>query len=73
MDKGASPLVPSCTVHAHFQPVQHLVSPFLAILGQASIGSFERSIIIIFYYLLPVLNFSLYWAGVILVNFLKAL
>jgi len=34
MYKGASPLVPSCTVHAPFQPVQHLVSPFLAILGQ---------------------------------------
>ena len=35
MDKGASPLVPSCTVHALFQPVQHLVFPFLAILGQS--------------------------------------
>jgi hypothetical protein len=33
-DKGASPLVPSCTVHAPFQPGHHIVFPFLAILGQ---------------------------------------
>jgi hypothetical protein len=33
-DKGASPLVPSCTVHALFQPGQHIAFLFLAILGQ---------------------------------------
>ena len=33
-DKGASPLVPSCTVHALFQPGQHIVFLFLAIPGQ---------------------------------------
>jgi len=30
IDKGASPLVPSCNVHAPFQPGQHIVFPCLA-------------------------------------------
>jgi hypothetical protein len=34
IDKGASPLVPSCAVHTPFQPGQHPDFPFSAILGQ---------------------------------------
>jgi hypothetical protein len=37
-DKGASPLVPSCTVHALFQPDQHIVFLFLAILGHPNLS-----------------------------------
>ena len=33
--KGASPLVPSCTIRTPFQPGQRLVSWDVAILGQA--------------------------------------
>jgi hypothetical protein len=47
MDKGASPLVPSCTVHDPLQPGQHIVSPFLAILGQP----FERGVRVLLPYL----------------------
>jgi hypothetical protein len=34
IDKGASPLVPSCTYNAIFQPPLHRVLAFYAILGQ---------------------------------------